>query len=90
MKKFNVETNRIICMEENEKLGEVRFIPGLNNKININFVYVYPEYRGSGIANELMEYAYQYFKDHDKETIATCPYAKKWIEKKLEKGTEMI
>lgn len=85
MKKFNVEQNRIIYVKDNENLGEVRFIPELNNKININFVYVHPEYRGSGIASELMEYVYQYFKEHDKEMIATCPYAKKWLDKKLEK-----
>lgn len=90
MKYFKIEENKISLVDEQEQMiGEVRFVILLNNKVDINFVYVKPEYRGMKVASDLMDYTYDYFKSGRKEITASCPYAKRWIER-YEKEEEMI
>lgn len=90
MKYFKIEKNRILLVDEQEQMiGEVRFVMLPNNRVDINFVYVKPEYRGTGIASELMDYTYDHLKGNRKEITAGCPYAKRWIER-YEKEEEMI
>ncbi len=79
---YQIENNRIFKLnEQNEVTAELRFIKMSNDSVNINFVYVNPNYRGQGLAGDLMNYAYNYFKKNNYQISASCPYAKKWLEK---------
>lgn len=78
---YQIEDNRIFKLnEQNEVITELRFIPTSSASVNINFVYVNPNYRGQGLANDVMGFAVSYFKEKNYNIEASCPFAKRWLE----------
>lgn len=78
---YRIEDNRIFKLnEQNEVVTELRFIPMSSESVNINFVYVNPDYRGQGLATDVMEFAVSYFKEKKYNIKASCPFAKRWLE----------
>lgn len=78
---YQIEDNRIFKLnEQNEVITELRFIPMSSDSININFVYVNPDYRGQGLTTDVMEFAVSYFKEKNYNIEGSCPFAKRWLE----------
>ena len=79
METYKVETKRITLEGDDQLFGEVRFKK--SDVIDIYYVYVHPDHRGEGIADDLMDFAYRLLKDENKKIVASCSYAKEWLER---------
>lgn len=79
---FKIEENRIY-LENNEGkvIAEIEFEKNENNKYNIYHTFVDESLRGQGIAGKLVEMAVNEIKSKGGEPVATCSYAKAWLEK---------
>ncbi len=64
---------------DNKVIGKLIYID--NDNISIVSVFVEQEYRGQGIAQELMEKIIKIAKENNKQIIPICSYAKKYMEK---------
>lgn len=74
---FRVESEKIIYEQEGKMIGFLNFM-FLNIKtVNITQIYVKPEYRGKGIAKSLMNYAFDYFEQHNITVKYSCTYIEK-------------
>lgn len=79
---FKIEENRIyIENEEGKILAEIEYEKIENNKYSIYHTFVDEVLRGQGIASKLVEKAVAEIKKKGGEPVATCSYAKAWLEK---------
>ena len=77
---FKVEENRTIYLDDKGNiLGEVDY-PYISSKVvDVNHTYVDINLGGQGIANLLLTYAFNYFKENNIKVKCSCSYAIKWI-----------
>lgn len=77
-----LEKNRVLLLEEDGKqVGYVTFPSVSSQVVNIDHVFVHPDYRGQQIASQLMELALSQIEQQGKQVILTCPYAQGWLPK---------
>ena len=82
---FRKEDNRIFLKDENEKIiAEIEFEEIEKGIFNIYHTFVDESLRGKGIASKLVQEAVNEIKSRNGKVQATCSYAKKWLEKKIE------
>lgn len=74
--------NRVIAIDNDSEIGECEFIVD-NEVINIIHTYVDKNYRGEGIAQQLVDCVIQEAKMNNKKVIADCAYAKKMLLKRM-------
>lgn len=79
--KFDKNNNKSIAYDNNIKIGECEFIES-EECWNIIHTEVSNLYQGQGIARRLVESIIENAKQHNKNLIAECSYAKKVIENK--------
>lgn len=79
--KFDKNNNKSIAYDNNSKIGECDFIES-EKCWNIIHTEVSSIYQGQGIARRLVESIIENAKQHNKNLIAECSYAKKVIENK--------
>jgi predicted GNAT family acetyltransferase len=70
--------NRIAAIEHGEEVGEVTF-PERDGLYVINHTYVDDQYRGQGIAPELVRRAVEEIESRGGKFKATCSYAMLWL-----------
>jgi predicted GNAT family acetyltransferase len=76
------EFNRVYAVDEDGRLvAEVVFPPIGAGLVDIEHTFVDDSLRGGGVANELLEAAYERIKGDGKRAKATCGYAVKWFAK---------
>lgn len=75
---FTVEDHRIVVHDNDEPfIGEISF-PAVNgHRVVVERVFVHPDYRGQGIAAELVRRFVRYASDQQWTVKLMCPYAKK-------------
>lgn len=79
---FIKEENRIYSKNEKEEIiAEITFSEIEKGIFNINHTFVDESLRGKGIAKKLVEMAIEEIKRKNGKVVATCSYAKKYIEK---------
>lgn len=66
---------------EQEIYAYIKFPKNLDGSHTITKVFVSEEYRGQGLAGKMMEYLYNYSKEHNIDLEATCSYARSWLSK---------
>ena len=77
---FKVEENRTIYLDDKGNiLGEVDYPYISSNVVDVNHTYVDISLRGQGIANLLLTYAFNYFRENNIKVKCSCSYAIKWI-----------
>jgi predicted GNAT family acetyltransferase len=76
--------------EKGELITEATYETLENNVINVDHVYVNPEYRGQGIAEKTMLTVVNYIRQHNLKVIATCSYASAWFGKHEEEYTDIL
>ena len=81
MIKINFEENKAVAYKDDKKIGECNFIES-ENTWDIVHTEVDSEYQGQGIARKLVECVIENAKEHNKNIIAKCSYAKKVIDRK--------
>lgn len=79
--KFEKEKNRAVAINDGKVIGECDFIISEDN-INIIHTGVSSDFQGQGIARKLVESVLENIKEHNKDIIADCSYARKIIESK--------
>lgn len=72
---FEVYDNKIIAKQNQTYVGEVFFNKVNNNHYNIIKVYVLEEFRGNGIALQLMEELVKHAKQNNLKLTPICSYA---------------
>lgn len=81
---FKKGNNKIyIESDDNKILAEIDYEKQENNIYNIYHTFVDECLRGQGIASKLVEQAVNDIKNKGGKVIATCSYAKKWLEKNM-------
>ena len=61
--------------------GEINFKKINDNTYDIYHTYVNENYRGKGIASSLVKEVVKYIKEKNCNVVASCSYAKTWLEK---------
>lgn len=52
--------------------------------LDLRRTFVSEELRGEGLAAQVVRYALDWARDHDKKIVATCPYVAKFLERNPE------
>lgn len=77
---FVTESNRIYYEQEGRTLAEITF-PALDDTtVNIDHTFVDECLRGQGVAGRLMELAVAELERTGRKAVATCSYARRWLE----------
>lgn len=77
---FVTESNRIYYEQEGRTLAEITF-PALDDTtVNIDHTFVDECLRGQGVAGRLMELAASELERTGRKAVATCSYARRWLE----------
>lgn len=77
---FVTESNRIYYEQEGRTLAEITF-PALDDTtVNIDHTFVDECLRGQGVAGQLMELAAAQLERTGRKAVATCSYARRWLE----------
>lgn len=77
---FVTESNRIYYEQEGRTLAEITF-PALDDTtVNIDHTFVDECLRGQGVAGRLMELAAAELERTGRKAVATCSYARRWLE----------
>ena len=85
------ETGRIYSVNENNELvAEAICVPAGNGTVDIKRTYVNPDYRGSGIAGQLMEAVAEHLRKVGLRAVATCPYANAWLKRHRDTYPDII
>ena len=67
--------------ENGEKLAELVYFRSSPGEMTIYHTEVSPKLRGEGIGRDLVAAAVKFARENDLKIEATCPYAKKLIDK---------
>ncbi|NMC56865.1 MAG: N-acetyltransferase [Eubacteriaceae bacterium] len=67
--------------EEGKTTAEIDFKNISDDTIEIYRTFVDDSLRGQGVAGDLTNETVKYFENKNIKITATCPYAKKWLEK---------
>ena len=67
--------------EEGKITAEIDFKNISDDTIEIYRTFVDDSLRGQGVAADLTNETVKYFEKKNIKIMATCPYAKKWLEK---------
>lgn len=78
---YVIEGNNIYLKDNNKVVASISFEQIDNDTYNINHTYVDESLRGQGIASTLVEKAVKEIKRRGKKVVASCSYAKKWLER---------
>ena len=79
---WNYKENQMTCLDEKEDIiAQVDYIKKDDNTIDIEHVYVSPEYRGKGVAEQTMQRVVDFLKEHNLKAMASCSYANHWFQK---------
>ena len=77
---FVTESNRIYYEQEGRTLAEITS-PALDDTtVNIDHTFVDECLRGQGVAGRLMELAAAELERTGRKAVATCSYARRWLE----------
>lgn len=77
---YQVEENRIIASDKHQPfVGEISFpkVAGVPKRVVVERVFVHPDYRGQGIAAELVRQFVKYATANQLTVKLMCPYAVK-------------
>jgi Predicted acetyltransferase len=70
------ESNRFYIESGNIFVGEISFSSVDKNVISIDHTFVNDEYRGQGIAGQLLDALLKYANENDLKIVPVCEYAK--------------
>ncbi|MBS7577181.1 MULTISPECIES: GNAT family N-acetyltransferase [unclassified Enterococcus] len=81
---FRQTPNRLVLWaNQTLALGEITWELAAD-VMTINHTFVQPEYRGQGIAEELVAEAVEIARENNYRVVPLCPFAKKEFERKIE------
>ena len=78
---YVIENDGIYLKDNNNVLAQINFRKISDTEYDIYYVYVSDNLRGKGIAGILVNRAIEYIENKGCSYIASCSYAKNWLEK---------
>ena len=85
MKDFISEGNRIYLTDDDGKMvAEITFPETAEGEYTIDHTFVDESLRGQGMASKLVQAAVDEIESRGGTVKATCSYAVKWLEKKMQ------
>lgn len=88
---WSYKENQIFSLDNNgEVISKVDFTKVDENTIDIEHVYVSPEYRGQGVADKTMLAVVDYLREKKLKATASCSYANSWFSKNEELYKDII
>ncbi len=76
--------------EQGEIIAEADYLNMKNGMVDIEHVYVSPEYRGKGIAQQTMLAVVEYLRKEKLKATASCSYANAWFKKNATEYEDVI
>ena len=83
--KYELNERGVFLKDRNYILAELDYKKINDDTYDIYHTYVDESLRKKGIASKLVEKAYEYIKNNNCNVIASCSYAKKWLEENSKK-----
>ncbi|KAA9394256.1 N-acetyltransferase [Kocuria coralli] len=81
----NAERNAIELFDGDQKIGEVDYLeahtPDGAAAWNMVHTGVRPQHRNRGLASQLVRFAMETAREHDRKVIPSCPYIQVWLRK---------
>ena len=77
--------NNIEVIKDDIIVASISFEEINDDTYNISHTYVDESLRGQGIASKLVEMAVEEINNRGKKVVASCSYAKKWLEKRSDR-----
>ena len=78
---FSIEKERITAINaDGVPMGYITFPQIRKDLVNINLVVTYPQFRGQGVADSLMEALLIHLDKQDKKAALNCPIAQNYLE----------
>lgn len=77
----NKKKGTFFVVENDERLAELAWFKSAPGQITIYHTEVDPKLRGEGIGQDLVAAAVGYARENKLKVVATCPYAKRLIDK---------
>ena len=88
---WNYSEGRIYSSDASGNLiAEATYVQRNSGEINVDHVYVNPEYRGQGIAEQVMLEVIEYLRKHHLKATATCSYASAWLSKHEKEYADLL
>ncbi|CZQ85525.1 acyl-coa n-acyltransferase [Trichococcus palustris] len=79
---FDIGESRFYKNDDNENLiGEITYSVAGSSMIIIDHTFVHDDYRGQGIAAQLVDRVVEMARDENKKIIPLCPFAKGMFER---------
>ncbi|AMC93780.1 GNAT family acetyltransferase [Erysipelothrix larvae] len=78
--KLKLEKTRIVLFDDAREIGEITWIEG-EGVITIDHTFVNPDYRGQGLAKDLLDASVEMARAKGLKIIPQCPYVKREFEK---------
>lgn len=79
---WKYKEEKIYSVDENgDLMTEAHYIVKGNGVINIDHIYVEPQFRGQGLADKTMIAMVDYLREKKWKATATCTYASAWFKK---------
>lgn len=73
--------NRFYLEDDGKEVGEMTYIYVKDHIIDLNHTEIDKSYRGQNLGQKLIEAVIDYARKNELNITASCPYAKKMIEK---------
>lgn len=75
---------KFFVKEDGKRLAELAYFKATAHKMNIYHTEVSEQLRGKGVGGDLVKAAVDLARENDMKIVASCPYAKKMIERSAE------
>ena len=75
------EKGEFYIEKNGDRVARIQFIDSAEGQIDVFHTEVDEELRGQGVGDKLVDRVVKYARDADLKIVATCPYAKKLIER---------
>lgn len=84
MNNFKTTKEKITYFSDTDDKNAIAYITmtyPIEGKVSFDKVFVEPSFRGKKIANEIVQFAVDYFVEKKMVIIATCPYVAIWMKR---------
>lgn len=77
---FRFTNGRMDCLTEDGKpMRHITFPFAAKDLVNIDHVFTEPDFRGQGLAGQMMDALMEHLSQNGKKVILTCPYSQKYM-----------
>lgn len=79
---FEFLNNKILAKQENKMIGYVQLGAQTKNVYRVLSVFVEPDFRGQGIAGQLMQHTVEWARQNNAKLVPVCSFAVAFFSKK--------